>query len=672
MLKQNEMVETMKLCVWLLFITTLCECISEDYFLYKEKQNTPNLNKNESVSKPIQEEQLLFKAMLRSNTSESSIAHVTAFTKRSLINNYDDYRDSATNENIGNMIVGKRIFGTDYVDNSDTYDGLLEKGPSVSKANIYLDILKDYVYQYNEPVTVRQILRQQKDKFKNDLLKSNKTTETNISKSDYVTSEKLVVDFYNLQPATPPNETENEETGKLGYYYDIQKYVNDSVWYVPENLPCWDLPILYAELGQKKKEGVFLTYGGSLKNVVEKYEAEKLANKKFNIPISQILNKWCASDPCYGDHTLCLFSDSTNSKLCVSGYEVLSPSMGERIALVNTVNSMRNRIATGVTDLYKHLPTATDMNQLIYDFDLQTMAEAWLRQCLPGPSTCSSLEGNYVAQLECTKYTDLCCTKSYKTVVGSKCIPHRECFIDPLIGCIHSWFRSGVELTATDIDCGHITPTTYNTVQLIWAETNKIGCAYGKSPWGDVRVVCTFAPGAPFTIYTKSFCGFILHKEMMEVQNGKNSIPHYLSSLGIHLHKIQTPTSDNEQTNHKLYNDSLRFSDIDTLSKIYTRRWVRKQLQEFSNGTLGLTARLVTKYTFGGDNGPQCDTSKHIYEIGEPGSLCVEKGRRFNGLCYDFRDPTPGYRAVSVLAPIALFTLILYDLFSGAVRQTNY
>lgn len=251
-------------------------------------------------------------------------------------------------------------------------------------------------------------------------------------------------------------------------------------------------------------------------------------------------------------------------------------------------------------------------------------------------------------------------------------IPHPECFLDPLIGCIHSWFRSGVfELTATDIECGHITPITYNTVQLIWAETNKIGCAYSQNPWGEVRVVCNFAPGAPFTIYTKSFCGFIRHKEIMKIYNGKRNILQYLSQLGIHMHRVTTP-SENKETSHKVFNFSLRFSDTDTLAKIYSRKWVRKQLQDFSNGTMGLVARLVTKYTFGEDNGPQCDTSKHIYDIGAPGSMCVEKGRRFNGLCYDYRDPTPGYRAVAVLAPIALFTLILYDLFSGAVRQTNY
>lgn len=418
----------LKLCVWLLSITKLCEGISIDYLIYKEKQNTPNLNQNASVSKPTQEEKLVLKPMHRSNTRNSSSAYVTSFTKKSITNIFDEYEDSGTDVNI-NTIVGERIFGTEYV---DTYNEWLEKEPKLSKANTYFEILKDYVYQYNEPVTERQILRQRKDKFKKSTTKSFETTESNISEWESLTSEKLVVDFYNLQPAQSQieKETEHEKVGLLSYYYDIHKYVNDSVWYVPENLPCWDLPILYAELGRKKKEGVFLTYRGRLKNVVEKNEAEKLSFKKFNIPITQTLNKWCASDPCYGDHTLCLFPDSTISKLCVSGYQVLSPSMAERTALVNTVNSMRNRIATGVTNLYKHLPTATDMNQLIYDFDLQTMAEAWLRQCLPGPSACSSFEGNYVAQLECTKYTELCCTKSFKTVLGSKWYVNKQICIN--------------------------------------------------------------------------------------------------------------------------------------------------------------------------------------------------------------------------------------------------
>lgn len=252
-------------------------------------------------------------------------------------------------------------------------------------------------------------------------------------------------------------------------------------------------------------------------------------------------------------------------------------------------------------------------------------------------------------------------------------IPHHECFIDAIIGCIHTWFRSARdELTATDVKCGHITPNTFNTVQLLWAETNKIGCAYGRRPGGDIRVVCNFAPGAPFSIYTKSFCGFIKHKEMIEAYSVNVTSPDFLTHLGIALHAVKSFNfTDAEFTNHD-FNYSLRFSDVDILSKVYPRRWIRQELNEYRNGTIGLIARLVTKYTFGDDSGPQCDTNKHIYKSGEPGSLCLEKGSRFHSLCYDFRDPTPGYRLVAVLAPIALFSLILYDLFSGVVRQTNY
>lgn len=242
------------------------------------------------------------------------------------------------------------------------------------------------------------------------------------------------------------------------------------------------------------------------------------------------------------------------------------------------------------------------------------------------------------------------------------------------------WFWSaGKKLTTTDVECGHITPATFCTAQLLWAETSKIGCAYGKKTDGEVRVVCNFAPGAPFYIDTKFYCGFISHKGVMEDFNENITDRKFLATLGISLSPVNFDinetdfASQNEnETRRNHQNDSLRYSDIDVLGKIYKRKWVRHKLNETANGTIGLVARLVTRYTFGEDGGSQCDMNEAIYESGEPGSKCVERGRRFHALCYDFRDPTPGYRLVAVLAPVALFSLILYDLFSGVVRQTNY
>ncbi|XP_022832004.1 uncharacterized protein LOC111360335 [Spodoptera litura] len=533
------------------------------------------------------------------------------------------------------------------------------------------DIFEEYGQQSDseESGTAHPVLRDQDKTTENQLNTESDAILIKNATEEESDTEKLPIDFYNLIPAS---SVLNDTDSKFRTFN-----IHENVWYVPENCPCWELPILYAESGQiMSNTDVFLMYQGILKNVEEKLEKSKTPSKPLYVPVSQNMNKWCAVGPCYGDHTLCLFPERINSKLCRNGYVVSTPTMIEQIGLVNTVNSMRNRVANGETGQYKHLPKAADMNQIIYDLDLESMAVNWLHQCLPGPAACSALDENYVTQLECTKHARHCCIDSFKSEMASKCIPQYECYVDAIIGCIHLWFsKAGSALTTTDVQCGHITPATYHTAQLLWAETNKIGCAYGKKIDGDVRVVCNFAPGAPYFIDTKYYCGFISHPRVKEdfAKEGINlTSPNFLAALGISLNPVvKCDYKRQEFTSHQT-NYSLRFSNIDILGKIYKRKWIRSKYNETVNDTIGLVARLVTKYSFVGDDSSQCDSGVAIYESGEPGSKCVERGRRFHALCYDFRDPTPGYRLVAVVAPIALFSLILYDLFSGVVRQTNY
>lgn len=261
-------------------------------------------------------------------------------------------------------------------------------------------------------------------------------------------------------------------------------------------------------------------------------------------------------------------------------------------------------------------------------------------------------------------------------------IPEYECFIQPFIGCIHAWFLSaGKTLSSTDVECGHTAPDTFNTVQLLWAETYKVGCALGEKANGDVRVVCNFTPGAPYNIETNYYCGLIAHKDITKNYSISDiddiTDLKFLASQGILLNEVnvteKTIVDDRSYEQSDIDVANLRRSyKLNSLNRIYKSGWVRQKLQDFSNGTKGMIARMVTKYSFLEHDESRCDTDQPIYVIGRPGSMCVERSRRFDALCYDFGDPTPGYRLVAILAPIALFSLILYDLFSGVVRQTNY
>lgn len=262
--------------------------------------------------------------------------------------------------------------------------------------------------------------------------------------------------------------------------------------------------------------------------------------------------------------------------------------------------------------------------------------------------------------------------------------PSPECFIHPVIGCIHVWFSSaGSALSNTDVLCGRSTARTFNTVQLLWAKTNKIGCAYGERANGNIRVVCQFSPAALFHLDTKLFCGMIDHGDIPYFRNNENVTNlNFLSSYGIKWNHIRidsfvknVPVGKGIISQNKLVlttETSHSQWGVDSLTKVYNEGWIRNQFDHQSNGTRGLVARLVARHKFTDDSESKCDSEESIYEVGSPGSSCIEKSSVYDGLCYEFREPTAGFRIIAIAASIALFSLILYDLFSGVIRQTNY
>lgn len=244
---------------------------------------------------------------------------------------------------------------------------------------------------------------------------------------------------------------------------------------------------------------------------------------------------------------------------------------------------------------------------------------------------------------------------------------------------------AGKELQQRDIECGYINRLTLNTAQIIWAETATIGCAYAEKSNGDIRVVCNFAPGASFVVSTKLYCGIILHSDVTNRFDFTGDITdlNYLFDLGIQLNEIDDMSPEKRKTKigHEIADSKPRSSHpswgVNSLNKLYTKGSIRQlftngSLDHDKNGTLGAVGRLVTRYSFYEESGSRCDSDDPVYEIGKPGADCVETGRKFTALCYAYRDPCPGYRWIAILAPVALFSLILYDLFSGVVRQTNF
>lgn len=250
------------------------------------------------------------------------------------------------------------------------------------------------------------------------------------------------------------------------------------------------------------------------------------------------------------------------------------------------------------------------------------------------------------------------------------------------MGCLHEWFwKTEKKINQMHINCGYVESNTFSTVQLLWANTQKVGCAYGNLGNGDVRVICNFSPGAPFYLEVKYLCGIIFQADNRPLlPRGNITDIQYLARLGFTLRREQSKHNLNYILPNAVdaipsflekFSSTTKAWGVVALPGMYNEGWVRKKLHMLGNGTKGMVARLVTQYTFKESSMARCDSKESIFEIGPPASKCKETGQRHEALCYDFMDMVPGYRMIALLASIPLFTLILYDLFSTSMKQTN-
>lgn len=375
-----------KYCV-VLYLVIECICISEDYYDELNAKMTavsPDNVDARRVGDKKRKSSLLIKDLLKKWQ-------------------YSDYSDNDDEFKIVVVNSKKKLklpqtVSTTMETTTAPTTTTIQYVPETSKCTnkpIVLDFNKDYEYIYDDSTS-------HLPHHTNMSLKKTTTATHTILISEKNDSKIYYTDFFNLVPAAVMPD------------FNIS-HLPKKEWFVPETYPCWQLPVLTGELGSRKKTSeIFLTYGANLKNVVVLEKFKKPSWPAFDLNTAALHNKWCEVEPCYGDHTLCLFSGHVISKICDQGYRVKELTMLEEIAVSNTINSMRNRIASDEAEEYRHLPPASNMKQMLYDYDLEKMASAWLHQCLPGPPPCSALDGQYVTQLECTKYADQCCINSYK------------------------------------------------------------------------------------------------------------------------------------------------------------------------------------------------------------------------------------------------------------------
>ncbi|XP_045766067.1 uncharacterized protein LOC123867827 isoform X2 [Maniola jurtina] len=210
--------------------------------------------------------------------------------------------------------------------------------------------------------------------------------------------------------------------------------------------------------------------------------------------------KYCEICP---EHTLCKYKVPGPSPQCV-GYDPNALlSEDDRNSILDKINERRNFIAIGHSRFF---PTAANMNKLMWSEELATFAQRWVDQCdqylrPDRKDKCRDLDFAEVGQC-------------IATVTGSSSRYNVKSLVE-------MWFMESMDYTGsvTYYNQSRDHKTNYFT-QLIWADTDKVGCGKAKFFVKNVkpvivdRLVCNFAPrgnihGKPiYTIgYAATQCG---------------------------------------------------------------------------------------------------------------------------------------------------------------------
>ncbi|KAL4708316.1 hypothetical protein ACJJTC_007722 [Scirpophaga incertulas] len=231
------------------------------------------------------------------------------------------------------------------------------------------------------------------------------------------------------------------------------------------------------------------------------------------------------------NHILCQFTMTGPSVNC-NEYDTNSLLTNKDTEIiVRRINERRNFIARGLS---KYFPSAANMNKIYWSDELATFAQRWIDQCDPNvlpdkEDECRDLDGTRVGQ-------------NIISILG----PSPGLLIQSLIDV---WFTRGLEFKGNLSCYNHLKDckTNYFT-QLIWAETNRVGCGKAKFYLKKrntmiERLVCNFAPRG--NIQGKSVYAFGF--PATQCQSGTTADNELTALCGLSMNKaarlfFQTPT----------------------------------------------------------------------------------------------------------------------------------
>lgn len=190
------------------------------------------------------------------------------------------------------------------------------------------------------------------------------------------------------------------------------------------------------------------------------------------------LNICCIYGPGYG-------------KSCMSRPYIYDFHDWETEVLLHSFNTVRNQVASG-RSLRMDIRgiTANNMNVLSYSAELAYSASCWAKQCTVNHSRCKAVEGGLVGETVCVAKAF---NRKFRNVTLTMI---QDCPLQFLLGFPH--FTQKI-LDRLILPLGSDDERNRDSVQVIWAKTEYIGCSMSAFPneekgFSTVIMVCHYFP----------------------------------------------------------------------------------------------------------------------------------------------------------------------------------
>jgi len=291
-----------------------------------------------------------------------------------------------------------------------------------------------------------------------------------------------------LGPGEEEQEAEEEEEGSLG----VEDHDEDDLLIATEPISSATEPSSSEDNDQQGGGWWFGINGDDLLEEDEAFDEDQASEPTVspteeNQPTSSINDNqqtaegdYCALDP---NHMMCTIEGP--SPTCANGRnDRRGLTQAAKDAVLSKHNELRRKVAKGEE---AGQPGAGNMRELVWDEELEAMAQRWADQCTFGHKLGPLLDGTKVGQ-------NVASASNWKQL-------SMEDIVKADVKAVQDWYDEVIMFSSTNIKPYRGSSGTGHYTQLVWAETDRIGCGsvyYRSGAMLTNYIVCNYAVAGNF------------------------------------------------------------------------------------------------------------------------------------------------------------------------------